>query len=501
MSDIEFNEEDALESVAEVEEVAKDVVPEEAIETEVQISKARLTIEPTIDKEVGGYVGALPSVVLKEFTEALLKFSEIIKNPDEAAKRWRDNSEEAVNFYTPAGLYQDRFFEKDVQFEQGISNNEGEVTNLISPLKFKNSSGEMKGEMALLKVSKLLGIGEVVNVGLPHSGIWVTIKPPTDKDLIDFYNTVFREKVMLGRSTSGLTFSNFSVYLNNKLFQFILRHIHSVNYSDLPKDQLDDHICIHDFPILAWGFACAMYPNGFPFERACIPKGEEPCLHVSKETINLTKLPWLDNSALSSVQKTIFSENRPNKLTVDSYKKYVAEHSRVVSSMVTVREGIKLKLKIPTFAEYTTDGLAWINGISTSVEAVLLSTEDDEEGKRELINQYVKASVLRQFNHFVDFIEIDDSVVTDRVTINNLLEMFSGEDDLRTVILDAIIKFKSNTTIAVIGIQEYNCPKCGSKQEGALELPRFVNVIPLDSVNLFFLMLTSRISKILEREV
>lgn len=489
-----------IDSIIEVENPAIEEV-EEKPSVEVKVtSNARLTSEtgkPTTNKD---FAGKIPGIELKAFTEALLKLASVIQTPDENMVLWKEHQEEATENYTPGGLYQDRFTEEGSSFEQGLLDSEGNVASLAGPVKFKNTSGEMKGEIALLKVSKLLGIGEVVNVGLPHSGIWVTVKPPTDKDIIDFYNTVFREKVMLGRSTSGLTFGNFSVYLNTKLFQFILKHVHSVNYSDIPKTDLEKYISSYDHPILAWGFACAMYPNGFPFERACIPVTDEKCTHITKELLHLDKLIWLDNSALSPAQKVILSETRPNKLTMDSYNKYKAEHVRVVSDLITVQEGIRIKLKIPTFEEYSDDGLSWINGITNAVETVLLSTEDDEEGKLALINQYVKTSVLRQFNHFVDYIEIEDSVVTDRKTINNLLESFSGVDDLRVSITDSIIKFKSKTTIAIIGVQEYTCPVCKGSQK-ASDLPRFVNVIPLDSMNLFFLMLTSKISKILERDV
>lgn len=500
MSSIDLEHEESLDSIIEVDTPIKEETEVKDKKEETLSSNARMTQVTGTTTTSNDFAGKLPSIELKTFMEAIIKLAKRTQEPTDEMTLWKEHQEEATENYTTGGLYQKRFTENGSNFEQGLVDSEGLVTSLAAPIKFKNTSGEMKGEIALLKVSKLLGIGEVVNVGLPHSGIWVTVKPPTDKDIIDFYNTVFREKVMLGRSTSGLTFSNFSVYLNNKLFQFIIKHVHSVNYSDIPKDELENFISSYDLPILAWGFACAMYPNGFPYERACIPTEDKQCTHISKELINLDKLIWLDNSALSQAQKNIFSENRPNKLTLDSYNKYQAEHVRVVGDLVTVKEGIRLKLKIPTFTEYTTDGLNWINGISNAVETVLLSTEDNEQGKLELINQYVKTSVLRQFNHFVDFIEIEDSVVTDRKTINNLLEMFSGDDELRTSVVEAIIKFKEKTTIAIVGIQEYECPVCKSKQEGS-DLPRFVNVIPLDSMNLFFLMLTSKISKILERDV
>lgn len=470
--------------------------------------RPRLSAEISGDKPADTYRVSLPSLALKDFTEALVRFAEVIKTPTDAMNEWRSVAEEATEFYSQAGLYQSRLDDPKSQFEQGIQVSEQDLAT-ISPLKFKDTSGEIKGELAILKVSKMLGLGDVVNVCLPHSGIWVTIKPPTERDLIDFYNTVFREKVSLGRSTSGLTFTNFSVHMNQKLFDFIVRHVHSVNYGDLSKEELKNHIVIHDFPILAWGFACAIYPNGFDFQRGCSNDLQE-CSYIAKETLNLAKLLWVDNSALTATQKQILSENRPNKLTLESYRKFKVEHSRVVPSTVTTKNDIKLRLKIPTFNEYTTDGLAWVNGVSATVENILTSgyqddrTEQQQQKERlELLDQYVRASVLKQFNHFVEYIEVGDSVVTDRGTIDDLLEMFSSDDELRNDITEAVIKFKEATTLAVIGIPEYKCPSCGHQNDPGHkgELPRFVDVIALDTVNLFFLMLTSRISKILERDV
>lgn len=444
----------------------------------------------------------LPSLGLFTFNAKLRSFSGLnLEDKSEGLEKWRNVTQNSIDYYTVGGLYQNRFEEKDSAFKQGVETAEGEL-NSISPLKFKNTSGEMKGEIALLKVSKMLGLGDVVNVPLPHSGIWVTIKPPTEKDLIDFYNSIFREKIMLGRTTFGLTLTNFSVHINNRLFDFISKHIHSINYGDLPKADLKDYLLIHDFPILAWGFACTMYPNGFEYQRACVDD-VEACSHIAKAKLNLAKLLWIDNPSLTAAQKKILEEFRPNKLTLDSYRKFISEHVRVSGSSFTTKNGIKFKLKVPTFNEYTTDGLAWISGINSAIENIILQESDnqDDDGKTEMLNQYVKTSILRQFNHFVDFIEVEDNVITDRATINNVLEAFSAQDDIRIEITDAILKFKAKTTIGLIGIPEYKCPNCGKPQNPTPTNENFVNVIPLDAMNLFFTLITLKISKILEREV
>lgn len=174
----------------------------------------------------------------------------------------------------------------------------------------------------------------------------------------------------------------------------------------------------------------------------------------------------------------------------------------MVGSSYTTKTGIKFNFKIPTFNEHTADGLAWINSISSVVDNLMVVNEADDETKKEMLTQYIKASILRQFNHFVESIELDENeIVVDRETINGTLELFSSDDDLRNELTKAIIEFKSKTTLAVIGIDKYTCPNCQKEQLASETLPMFKQVIPIDSVNLFFLLLTSKISKILERDM
>lgn len=455
-----------------------------------------------LDKSGFNYTFSLPSISLKNLSEKLVTFSNLsIDDKNSNFKAWKELTEESVEFYTPKGLYQDRFTDDKSLYKQGVSHPENiDELNTISVVKFKKSEGEIKGEAALLKVTKLLGLGDIVNVPLPHSGIWVTIKPPTERDVIDFYNNIFREKIILGRATTGLTLTNFSVYFNNKLLDFILKHVHSLNYGDIPKEELKDYLLIHDFHILAWGFACSMYPNGFDFERACVNNIEE-CSHIDKATINMAKLLWIDNKSLTQQQLQILSETRSNKLTRDNYSKFIAEHNRVSTKLITINSNIKLNLKVPTFTQYVTDGLSWINKLNSAIDSVIMEEGSDEKTKTELLNQYVKSSILRQFNHFVDYIEIDDNTVQDRDTINTILEAFSANDDIRPIITEKILEYKADTTLGLIGIPDYTCPKCGFNQNTDPVNSKLVNVIPLDVMHVFFTLLTIKVARVTERLV
>lgn len=469
----------------------------------VKIPNATITDEWSSTKTVDSkfaYTFSLPSIGLFSFNKKINEFKNLdLDSNSTNMKAWKKTNEEAIDFYVPGGLYQDRFYEEKSKFEQGVSTKEGELKT-ISKLKFKQTEGELNSELAVLKVSKLLGLGDVLSVPLPHSGIWVTIKPPTEKDLIDFYNNIFKEKIALGRSTFGLTLTNFSVYVNRKLFDFIIKHVHSINYQGFTKNELDNYILIHDFPILAWGFAATIYPNGFDYQRACVDDIER-CSYIAKAVLNMLKLLWVDNSSLNEAQKIIMAENRPNKLGIESYRKYISEHVRVNGTEFNLKEGIKFKLRIPTFTEYTTDGISWVNTVNSAIEAFIVEEGDEAEAKTQLLDQYVRASILCQFNHFIDYIEIDDSVINDRKSINEVLKVFSADDEHRIEITNRILKFKADTTIALIGIPDYKCPNCGKPQNVDIINSRLTSVIPLDVLNLFFTLITLRISKIMEREI
>lgn len=457
------------------------------------------------------YTFALPSYPRDIFASLIRKAQEDpdLKLDSPAMEAWRENAKDAVEGYTPGLLYQDRFRDKQSLWMQGVEGVDKTLSTISKP-KFKSTTGELKGEVALLKVSQALGLGDTLTIPLPHSGIVVTIKPPKERDIIDFYNSVFREKIYLGRMSAGLTLSNLSVYLNNRLFNFMLKHIHSVNYKDMPKEDLGKHMLIHDYHILAWGFAATQYPNGFDYERACTSDLKK-CTHIEKDVINMLKLLWVDNSQLTDIQKTIISDFRPNNLNLSDQQKYLSEHLAVRPKDHVIANGMKFRFKVPTFAEHITDGMGWVSKINTDVDNVISEPGTEDAAKTELLMQYVNSSALRQFSHFIDYIELDTSpntngntshenIITDRETINSTLELLSSDDSIRKELLTAILDFKSQTTIALVGIPEYNCPSCKAPQNPEPINDRLVSVIPLDVLHIFFTLLTLRMSRILERE-
>ena len=190
---------------------------------------------------------------------------------------------------------------------------------------------------------------------------------------------------------------------------------------------------------------------------------------------------------------------------MDDYRKYISEHNRVRGKDYTLKNGMRFRMKVPTFNEHITDGMGWVTKINTDIDNLITEPETEQQAKTELLMQYVNSSSLRQFSHFVDYIELNaaeggDNTITDRDTINKVLELLSSDDEIRPELMNAFLEFKSFSTIALVGIPSYKCPACEADQNPTPVNENLVSVIPLDVLSIFFTLLTLRMSRILERE-
>lgn len=501
------SEDDTIESIIEQPKpiIDEPKLTETASETPRQ-STVRLTSDYSTPKAADskplfGYTFTLPSETYPVMLKAMTSLDDTKleqNNPD--IEKWKKVLSDSTDAYTPSNMYNENFTRPGSSYEQGILDaNKALIT--LSSINLKDKVGDLRGEAALLKLAVHLGLGDLVKVPLPHSGIWVHIKPPGEKDLIDFYNGLFRDKVSLGRSSSGFVLSNFAVYTNEALINFIISHIHSTNIIGLKIEQLKEHVYLQDLQILAWGLARAIYPNGFDYQRACINNPAE-CHYVAQANISLEKLLMIDNSAYSEYQRIHMCSYEPNSRSMDQLIKFREEHTRIKNAYFTTPNGIKFNLKPSMIQEHLTSGIKWVDYIVTGIEAAVLTTDDKgTQEKEKLLQQYVKASVLRQYGHFIASIDISDSNVSDVDTLEKSLDLLSGDDNIRNLYVKEVNKYVSDSTFGLIGIPKYECPECKKNQNPDPVNPRLVDAIPLDVFELFFGLVTLRISRILERSL
>ena len=247
----------------------------------------------------------------------------LVDNVD--SRKWANTLEQGLEFNTFAEGFIPTLEEQDALFKQSVEFN-GQRYAAQAPRVKQTENESLKGERAVLRVIRQLGLGTTFQVPLWHSGIWVTLKPPTEAEIIELNRLMIAEKIRLGRYTYGLVYSNLTGYTVNYLVDFILSHVYSttIKNEELPVNQLKDHIAVQDLFTLVWGFACTMYPKGFQYRRACI-NDPEKCNHVIEEKLNLNKLLWTNVQALTEWQKSHMASRQPFLRDLSAMKKYKEE--------------------------------------------------------------------------------------------------------------------------------------------------------------------------------
>ena len=115
-----------------------------------------------------------------------------------------------------------------------------------------------------------MGVGEVTQIPLWHSGFWITIRPPKSSDVINIEYELAKNVINLGRQTNTLVFSNSSVLFNKIVAEYILKHISETSLK-LPADEdLLDYIDVRDLNLMVIGMIASMYPRSIPITKSCI---------------------------------------------------------------------------------------------------------------------------------------------------------------------------------------------------------------------------------------
>ncbi len=442
---------------------------------------------------------SLPTDYPSAVKDILNELPNINLSDTEEARRWINSLNEGLEQIHMQEMFKDTFSDPSKHFTQKPEH-AGKPLVAASPKFEKLENSVIKGEKAVIRVLQSLGLGTLFQVPLWHTGIWVTIKPPTEAEIIELNRQLISDKIQFGRYTYGLAFANTTSYTTERLISFVLDHIYntSLKVDSLTASDLTKLISCQDIPILLWGIVSTMYPNGFNYERPCISDPEK-CNHVLQETINITKLLWTTIDTLTDYQREHMSYRQARSRTMDQVTRYKDDLAAIHKTRVKLldTQEIYMTIKSPSISEYIDAGHVWIDSIVTAVERTINSSVTDGE-KENLITKYAQASRLRQYAHWVESIELDTNISEDQETVNELLNVLSADEEIFASIMTKIKDYINRSVISLVGIPGYDCPKCGEAQSTE-SLPKFVNVIPLDVQQLFFVLFTQRLIKLTDR--
>lgn len=492
------------------EPVVEDTGAEKPVEEPVEASadqdtpkyRAILEYSYSSPKKGEGTGVNLPSHHTKE-TQAVINDTPNISFDDhEASRKWATTVTEGLEFITEANVYVPTLEDSSAEFKQAVEFN-GHKLGATQPRFKDNENQHLTGERGVIRIMSALGLGTLFNTPLWHSGIWITFKAPTESEIIELNRMLVSDKIRFGRSTYSLAFSNLTSYTTDKLVRFALEHVYdtTIKADELRQQELRALIACQDIPTLLWGFVCTMYPQGFQYQRACI-NDPVKCNYILEETLNVSKLQWTNHLALTDWQKTHMSVRRPNSKSLNDIKRYKEELTKIQSKKVSINTDsgkvLELTLKSPNINEHVDAGQRWVGEIVSLVDKTL-GTEAGESERHNFIIRHGQASAMRQYVHWVESLEIDTNIVDDRETIEEVINVLSSSDQVRTDFIQAIIDYINQSTISLIGIPAFDCPKCKHPQDLEHPLPHHANIIPLDVHQLFFALATAQISRIITR--
>lgn len=365
----------------------------------------------------------------------------------------------------------------------------------ISRPRFAESGTVLTGERAVMRMTAALGLGTIHQVPLWHTGIWVSFKAPSEASILELERRVGSAKVTLGRMTNGLVFSNTAVHLINDLLDFALQHVYDTNAKEMSPKYLESIVLVTDIPLILWGLASAIYPNGYPYSRGCI-NTEKVCNHVFEALLNLSKLMWTNRAALSEWQTKRMSQ-RKTRMSDEDLKRYAEEHKYNQERRVSITDQIAITLAVPTIEQYYNSGNAWIANIIKVMEGAFGENIRGDERDAYITNQG-RLTNLRQYGHWVKEVHIEEAEIgTDRDTIENLMGVLTADEETRTTTLAAVSEYINSVTVSVIGLPKHECPVCKANQVKEEEAQFSPYVVPIDVAQVFFTLLNQRIYKVL----
>jgi len=440
----------------------------------------------------------LPSALKEQTIEAITKVPNVNMVDNKHARKWANTFADGIDHASFGGFLESTLNDEDADFRQGVQVEKSTAKLAGSHPKFSPVENEtMTGQRGVLRMMSYLGMGTIFQIPLWHTGIWVTIKAPSEGELLELQRQIISDKIAFGRQSYGLAFSNQSSYIADRLISFVLNHLYETTLSE--NTDLKSVISTHDIPALLWGMACAIYPRGFQYRRACVTNPDK-CNHIVEERLNLSKILWTNTRALAPSQVVHMSKRRINTMTLDSVKKYQEELLKCQKREIVINEGsskpLKMTLRIPNVAEYIDSGHRWISDLVSMVNKALGIDADDSD-RNDYVLKQGQASAMRQYLHWVDSIEFNGNSIEERETLESTFDVLSSDDNIRNEFMKKVHSYIDDTAIAVVGIPVYDCPKCGETQVSGL--PKQTSIIPIDVYQTFFTLLVQKLQKLTVR--
>jgi hypothetical protein len=171
--------------------------------------------------------------------------------------------------------------------------------------------------------------------------------------------------------------------------------------------------------------------------------------------------------------------------------RYKDEFTNNKPRVFKLNDDVSVELRVPSVKEYINSGYAWVTSLVSMADRVF-SIENSADQRNEYINNHSRATIMRQYGHWVQSIHVGTSVIEDTDSISSALEVLSTDDEVRRRYTEAVTAFMNDATVSVIAV-----PTVSAAEENVY--PRWPRLVPIDAVNVFFTLVGQKTDQIANR--
>ena len=400
--------------------------------------------------------------------------------------------------------------DKDAKYINRLSYGGKDLT--MRPIGMNSKAKALSGDSAIAKISSILGVGEIIQIPLYHSGFWITLKPILDTELINLEMQIASSQIELGRTTNNLIYSNYAVVYVRIIVDFIISKIQSQTISLDEDDDIRDFILIQDLYIIATGLLYSMYPNGYSLVRPCVNSLEvdenntPKCDFILSAKLNFRWLIHTNFDALTKEHKEHMANRSPNSVTKLATIEYINTLNINKPKTYTYDingDKIEVELISPMLSTYITDGELWVNSVIENTRSLFTDTTSIEE-KNRIVNETANSVILNIYNTYISKISFSDgSYIKDKDGMNDIIGILSSDEGVFNKIINDITAYIDTNVIAIAGLPDFTCPKCKLESQNANSVVAkdFVDIIPLNLLQIFFVLSARRVDKARMRHI
>lgn len=400
------------------------------------------------------------------------------------------------------------------EYVQYITGTDGRQIRTSYPKVVLPSDTEViSGRTGMQYLARTVGGGNPTKVPLWMSGIVLSLDTFKERSILELNIALEKHRVDLGNSTRGASFTGDDVLLTMVIVDFILDHVIDCSIKGWTRKLLYDRINVLDIPWLMQGALASIYPSGYPVYHVCKNVALGKCNHVIKANrddngniepdsmMSFGKLGVVDRTVLSTVMITHMSALMGGRTVaeLEAYQSEVAGKVENDELVHTTDTGvvITVKFKPCSINDYSQSGRQWANSITTMVDRTLLNETyvDDEERinkRNRVLNSYAVTLDLLKHLNWISYISVQEPndsvrVINGSDEIRESLEILSNTKGFKSNLTTAAQQYKEDSTFALIGLPNYQCPECKTGQ--AAPDSKCPTLIPLNMTGYFFIIM------------